>query len=289
MRVLIVGAEGQLGFDLCRAFSDVELYRADVDGAAHILDIRDAHQVRRLISRELKPAWVFNCAAAHNVPLCEKEPETAFAVNAIGAKNLACACNEAGARLIHLSTDYVFGKVSAQPHAEDDAPAPINVYAASKLAGEHLVAAECPNYLIVRTAALYGIAPCRAKEGRNFVETMLHLAATRPEVKVVTDEITTPTYTHALARQLRLLAEKGEPGLYHATCQGACSWYEFAQAIFEETNTAVTLTAARAAEFQSPVRRPAYSVLENRHAQRQGLDIMPFWRDALTQYLAERV
>ena len=114
---------------------------------------------------------------------------------------------------------------------------------------------------------------------------MLHLASTRPEVKVVTDEFTTPTYTRALAKQLRLLAEKGNPGLYHATCQGACSWFDFAQAIFEETGTDVKLTPTTSAEFQSTVRRPAYSVLENRYAQSQGLDIMPAWRDALKEYL----
>jgi dTDP-4-dehydrorhamnose reductase len=162
------------------------------------------------------------------------------------------------------------------------------VYAASKLAGEHLIASVLDDHLIVRTAAIYGNAPCRAKGGRNFIGTMLHLAATRPEVKVVTDEITTPTYTLALARQIRLLAEKGEPGVYHATCRGDCSWFDFARAIFEETDTQVVLSPTTSAEFQSPVRRPAYSVLENRHAQAQGLDIMPPWRDALKDYLASR-
>lgn len=288
MRVLVIGAEGQLGTDLCREFADAELDKADLDGPGHRVDVRDAAQVHRLIVHEAKSDLVFNCAAAHNVPLCEKEPETAFAVNAIGAWNVAVACHKAGARVVHISTDYVFGQGGARPYVESDPPAPLNVYAASKLAGEYLVAAECPNHLIVRTAALYGHAPCRAKGGRNFVETMLRLAATRPEVKVVTDEITTPTYTGALVKQLRLLAEKAEPGLYHVTCQGACSWHEFAQAIFAETKTPVTLVPAASLELQSPVRRPSYSVLENKHARDQRLDIMPHWRDALRQYLAQR-
>lgn len=288
MRVLVIGAEGQLGADLCRELGDTDLHRADLDGAGHLLDIRQAGRVQQLIVEELKPAWVFNCAAAHNVPLCEQDPETAFAVNAAGARNLAVACGAAGSRLIHLSTDYVFGRGGTRPYTEADLPAPLNVYAASKLAGEQLVAAACPDHLVVRTAAIYGASPCRAKGGRNFVEMMLHLAATRPEVRVVTDEITTPTYTRALARQLRLLAERGRPGLYHATCQGACSWFEFARAIFEETNTAVTLVPVSAAEFQSPVQRPDYSVLENARAQAQGLDVLPAWRDALKEYLAER-
>ncbi len=288
MRALVIGAEGQLGVEVCRAFSDTEVHAADLDGAGHILDVRDAARAQSLIAQELRPEVVILCAAAHNVPHCEQEPELAFAVNAAGARNIARACHAAGARLVFISTDYVFGGGGTRPYLETDLPAPLNVYAASKLAGEHLVAAECPNHLIVRTAALYGAAPCRAKEGRNFVENMLHRAATQPEVKVVTDEITTPTYAVALARQLRLLAERGAPGLYHATCQGACSWYEFAQAIFEKTGTAVKLTPATSSEFPSTVKRPRYSVLDNAFARKQGLDIMPPWREALQQYLAAR-
>ncbi len=285
MRVLIVGSEGQLGHDLCAVFSDTELHRADLDGEGHILDVTDGPAVTALLE-EIRPDIVVNTAAAHNVALCEQDPALAFGVNATGARNLAVTCKAIGARMLHVSTDYVFGDGATEPFVETDRPQPLSVYAASKLAGEHLIASVLDDHLIVRTAAIYGEAACRAKGGRNFIGTMLHLAATRPEVKVVTDEITTPTFTGALAKQMRLLAEKGEPGLYHATCQGACSWYEFAQAIFEETNTQVQLTATTSAEFQSPVRRPAYSVLENRHAQAQNLDIMPPWRDALKAYLA---
>lgn len=288
MNVLIIGAEGQLGQDLCTVFADCTLHRADLDGDGHRLDISDAAAVDALIASEIKPDLVINAAAAHNVPLCEQEPALAFSVNATGARNLAVACKAAGARLVHVSTDYVFGDGGTKAYVESDLPQPLSVYAASKLAGEHLIASVLDDHIIVRTAAIYGNAPCRAKGGRSFIGTMLHLAATRPEVKVVTDEITTPTYTLALARQMRLLAEKGESGLYHLTCQGACSWFEFAQAIFEETGTVVTLTPTTSAEFQSPVRRPAYSVMENKHAQDQGLDIMPPWRDALKDYLAIR-
>jgi len=284
MKVLIIGAEGQLGQDLCAVFADTEVHRAGRDR----LDIVDAAAAEALITHEVRPDLVINTAAAHNVPVCEQEPALAFAVNATGSRNLAMACKAAGARLVHVSTDYVFGDGGTKPYVESDLPRPLNVYAASKVAGEHLIASVLDEHLIVRTAALYGNAPCRAKGGRNFIGTMLHLAATRPEVKVVTDEISTPTWTLALARQIRLLAEKGEPGLYHATCQGACSWFEFAQAIFEETGTKVTLSPTTSAAFQSPVRRPAYSVLENKHAQDQGLDIMPPWREALKDYLAIR-
>ena len=282
--VLVIGAEGQLGHDLCAAFEDSTLHRADLDGDGHLLDVTDGGAVEALLA-ELKPDVVFNTAAAHNVARCEEDPATSFAVNATGARNVAIACKAVGARMVHVSTDYVFGDGAQRPLLEIDLPQPLSVYAASKLAGEHLIASVLDDHIIVRTAAIYGTAACRAKGGRNFIGTMLHLAATRPEVKVVTDEITTPTYTRALAAQMRLLAEQGDPGLYHATCQGSCSWYEFAQAIFEETNTDVNLIATTSAEFQSPVRRPSYSVLENRHAQAQELDIMPTWREGLRAYL----
>lgn len=282
MRVLIIGAKGQLGKDLCREYDGCELHAVDIDA----MDVCDMDGTRSLIGG-IRPDVVINTAAAHNVGKCEEAPATAFAVNASGARNVAIACSECGARLVFISTDYVFGNGGVRPYHEGDPPGPLNVYAASKLAGEHLVAAECADHQIVRSAALYGSAPCIAKGGMNFVRLMLHLAQTRPVVKVVTDEVTTPTYTRALAAQIRVMAEKGEPGLYHVTCNGACSWYEFAKAIFEETNTKVNLEPTTAAEFPSPVKRPSYSVLENKHLHDQGLDMMPHWRDALKTYLEE--
>jgi len=286
VKVAVIGAVGQLGTDVCKVFSDVELYRVSRQGADVALDIRDADQVYKLIGEQLGPDLVINAAAASNVPRCQEEPDWAFAVNATGTKNLAAACHAAGARLVHVSTDYVFGNDGTRPYVETDLPAPLNVYGASKLAGEHLLAAECEDYIIARTSAIYGAAPCRGKGGRNFVSLMLHLAATQPEVKVVTDEIVSPTYTYALAKQLRVVAEKGEPGLYHVTCNGECSWHEFAKAIFEETGTEVKLVETTSADFKSTVKRPSYSVLQNKHLQDQGLDIMPEWRDGLRTYLA---
>lgn len=285
-RVLVTGAKGQLGTEVCAAFAGWEVVPVDIDR----VDLRDAGAIRALILDDVKPDLVVNTAAAHNVPECEQEPATAFAVNATAVRALGMACRECGARCVHISTDYVFGFGGTRPYVESDCPAPLNVYAASKLAGEHLLAAECADHVILRTAALYGHAPCVAKGGKNFVQLMLHLAATRPEVRVVTDEITTPTYTRALAAQLRLVAEKGEPGVYHATCNGTCSWHEFARAIFDETGTSANLLPATSADFPSPVKRPDYSVLCNRHLQAQGLDIMPHWRDALRDYVrAERL
>jgi dTDP-4-dehydrorhamnose reductase len=285
MRVLVTGAKGQLGTEVCAAYADAELFPVDIDR----VDLRDTQALRALIVDEVKPDLVVNTAAAHNVAECEKDSATAFAVNATAVRAMAMACQTCGARLVHISTDYVFGSGATRPYVESDLPAPLNVYAASKLAGEHLLAAECANHVILRTAALYGHAPCVAKGGKNFVQLMLDLAATRHEVRVVTDEITTPTYTRALAAQLRRVAEKGEPGLYHATCNGECSWHEFARAIFDETNTPANLLPASSKDFPSPVKRPDYSVLLNKHLRDQGLDIMPHWRDALRDYVcAER-
>lgn len=284
MKLLLIGARGQLGSDCLHAFADMKIHGADREGADVVLDISNEDRVREVIE-DLKPEVVLNTAAAHNVPQCEKDPATAFAINAAGVFYLAKACAAVNARFIHISTDYVFGDGHTAPLVESDPPAPLSVYAASKLAGEHLALANCANTIIVRSAALYGAAPCLAKGGMNFVRLMLHLAATRPEVKVVTDEITTPTSTSALAKQLRVLAEKGEPGIYHATCQGSCSWHDFAQAIFEKTGTKANLLPATCADFPSPVRRPHYSVLDNAHLRAQGIDIMPDWQSALDEYL----
>ncbi len=287
MKILVIGAAGQLGVDVCKAFDDAEVHTADIDGADIQLDITNQDAVRGCIADDIKPDIVVNTAAAHNVPACEEHPDVALAVNATGSLYLAQACQASGARLVHISTDYVFGYGGTKPYIETDRPEALSVYGVSKLAGEHLIAAYCDEHVILRGAALYGASPCRAKGGKNFVQLMLHLAATRDEVKVVTDEITTPTYTTALAKQLRLVAEKGEPGLYHATCQGGCSWHAFAKAIFEETNTDVVLLEATSEDFPPTVQRPSYSVLQNKHLQDQGLDIMPEWRDALCTYLEE--
>lgn len=283
--VVVIGAYGQLGTDVCKVFSDVELRKVDLDGDDIRLDIRNHEDLRKLIVDDLRPSLVVNTAAALNVPRCEIEIEEAFDLNATAVFHLAHACRDAGARLVHISTDYVFGWGGKRPYVETDPPAPLNIYGTSKLAGEYILAAESEDYLVARTSAIYGQAPCRAKGGMSFVDLMLHLASTRDEVKVVTDEIVSPTYTYALAKQIRHAAENAEPGVYHMTCNDECSWHEFAKAIFEETNTKVRLLEATNEDFPSPVKRPDYSVLENKHLQDQGLDIMPNWRDGLRAYL----
>ncbi|MBI4557316.1 MAG: dTDP-4-dehydrorhamnose reductase [Candidatus Hydrogenedentes bacterium] len=283
MKIVVIGGDGQLGVEICRVYTAAG---HDVRGLTQEdLEVRHATRVWQRITGELTPDLVINTAAAHDLPECERRPDWAFSVNANGARNVALACQARGVPLVHLSTDYVFGGDHDRPYAETDLPRPLSVYGASKLAGEHLVAAECERHFIVRTAALYGPTPCKGKNSPNFVQLMLRLARTQPEVRVVTDEVTTPTYTVALAQQIKLLAEKSRPGLYHATCQGQCSWYEFAQTIFEETKTHTTLVQTTSKTFQSTVKRPNYSVLDNYNLRNQELDIMPTWQEALKEYL----
>jgi dTDP-4-dehydrorhamnose reductase len=229
-----------------------------------------------------------NGAAFHNVPRCETEESTAFAVNAAGPRALAQACTALGARLVHVSTDYVFDGAKQAPYVETDRPNPLNVYGVTKLAGEYLVLNEGGNHQVVRSSGLYGVRPCRAKGG-NFIDTMFRLARERPEVRVVNDEVLTPTFTADLAAQIRVLALEGPPGLYHATNQGSCSWYEFARAIFELARLETPLLPTTVKEFQSPVQRPFYSVLDNAGLRTAGLDRMRAWRPALEDYMRRRL
>jgi dTDP-4-dehydrorhamnose reductase len=258
-----------------------------VHGLAHEdMDIGDEAAVRRVLG-ELRPDVVVNTAAFHNVPRCETEPERAYELNAVAPRRLARVCTELGARLVHVSTDYVFDGAKRAPYVETDRPMPLNVYGVSKLAGEHEVLACAGPHQVVRSSGLYGIRPCRAKGG-NFIDTMYRVAAQQPEVRVVDDEILTPTFTADLAAQIRVLALGGGPGLYHATNQGSCSWYEFARAIFELGGIGTPLTATSVQEHAAPVRRPIYSVLENAALAAAGLDRMRPWGEALADYMRRR-
>jgi len=282
-RVAIIGSTGQLGSDLVEAFRAEE-----VTGLTHEdLDIRDHAAVRAMLER-LRPTVVVNAAAFHNVPRCETAEEDAFAVNATAAGRLARTCTAMAARLVHVSTDYVFDGAKRAPYVETDPPNPLNIYGISKLAGEYAVLNAGGDHQIVRSSGLYGIRPCRAKGG-NFIDTMFRLAAEREEVRVVDDEVLTPTFTANLAEQIRTLAFEGPPGLYHATNQGSCSWFEFAEAIFELGRLRTPLRPTSVAEFAAPVKRPFYSVLDNAALRAVGLDRMPPWRAALADYMRRRL
>ena len=283
MKIALIGANGQLGMDLQAAFANEEctaLTHADIE-------IGDEESVNRIIST-LKPDVVVNTAAYHKVDDCEKFPDRAYRINSLGALNLAKICDANSATIVHISTDYVFDGEKRAPYAESDLPHPLNVYAVTKVAGEHFIRANAEQYFIVRTSGLYGHNPCRAKGGRNFIDTMLKIAKEKPEVRVVNDEVLTPTYTKALALQIRELVNTQAYGLYHATNNESCSWHEFAKEIFRLAGLTVNLVPASSKDFPSSVKRPSYSVLDNQNLRMLGKDLMPVWRESLADYFATK-
>jgi dTDP-4-dehydrorhamnose reductase len=285
MRVVVIGADGQLGTDVVRAFAD---NRDSVSPLTHSdVELSSMDSVSSRL-QELRPEVVVNTAAMHHVDKCELEPDRAFAVNGIGARNLAVVSRDLGAVLMHVSTDYVFDGAKQAPYEEEDAPRPLNVYGNTKLAGEYFVRSTTDKHFVLRTSAIYGKSPCRAKGGLNFIELMLKLAKERGEVKVVDSEFVTPTPTPEIARQMVALSRCDAYGLYHATAEGSCSWHQFARAIFELTGTKVSLKVAGPNEFPTKVPRPKYSVLENRALKNRGLNVFTLWHDGLREYLGAR-
>ena len=286
MKLAVIGADGQLGSDIVDAFRAENF--AVVPLTIDRLDISDNGRVQRVLA-EAEADVIVNTAAMHQVEKCEADPLKAFAVNALGARNIALAAQAGSSRLVHISTDYVFAGDKTEPYLETDSPKPLNAYANSKLAGEFFVRTVAEKHYVIRVSGLYGKNPCMEKGGLNFVDLMLKLARERTEVRVVDDEVLTPTSTREVARQiLKMLMGNAEDGLYHATAEGSCSWFEFAREIFSLSGSAVTLNKARPGEFPAKVPRPLYSVLENANLKRQNLNGMAHWTDALREYLREK-
>ena len=282
MTTLLIGATGQLGTELRQAFGD-----HDLAPLAHSdLELTDRAQVREALDK-YRPGLILNTAAYHRVDECEDEPERAFAVNAMAVRDLATAAKGIGAVLVHFSTDYVFDGRQRRPYREVDLPGPLSVYAASKLAGEYFIRAILERHFLIRTCGLYGLAGSREKGG-NFVETMLRLAREGREIRVVGDQVLTPTSARELARKVRQLVETGRYGLYHITNNGECSWYQFAQAIFELAGLNPRLFETTSAAYGARANRPAYSVLDNAKLHRLGLDDLRPWHEALKEYLEVR-
>lgn len=273
--ILVVGANGMLGRDMMALIGDAAR-GVDIDE----IDITSLESTERII-RTLKPETVINCAAYTDVDGCETNVETAMQVNGEGVAHLAMASREIGARLVHVSTDYVFDGGKGSPYVEDDAPCPLGVYGESKLAGE-MNAAFNPDHLIVRTQWLYGL------HGKNFVETMLRLAVEKDELSVVDDQIGSPTWTVDLALAIAALLKTGHRGIYHAANSGYCSWNEFAQAIFQEAGLSVKVKGMTTEQLNRPARRPLYSTLDcSKLEQDAGFRPQP-WRTALKKYLQLR-
>jgi dTDP-4-dehydrorhamnose reductase len=276
MRLVITGAAGMLGRDVARA---ARAENHEVVALAHDeLDLLDAEAVRTTIAAE-RPGAVINCAAWTDVDGAEADEAAATRLNGDAAGNLAAAAAEAGAAIVHPSTDYVFDGTGNRPYVESDPTDPVNAYGRSKLAGEQAVAAANPRHFVVRTSWLFGA------HGRNFVETMLGLASAGGPVLVVRDQVGCPTYTAHLAEALVRLVDGESYGLHHIAGGGECSWFEFANEIFERAGTDTRAMSCTSDEFPRPAPRPAYSVL--RTERDYGLELPP-WQDGLASYLAER-
>jgi dTDP-4-dehydrorhamnose reductase len=277
MRLLVTGGAGMLGQAVAAAATRlghdvIALPRAD-------LDITDADHVRRVIAAA-EPRAVVNCAAWTDVDGAETAEAAATEVNGAGAGNVARAAAENGARVVHVSTDYVFDGSKTTPWVESDPVAPLGAYGRSKLAGEDEVAAVDGEHAIVRSAWLFGAG------GRNFVDTMLALADERDEVSVVTDQVGCPTWTGHLAEALVELAERrGDVGIFHAAAAGACSWYELAVEVFARAAVRCRVLPTTAERFARPAPRPAYSVLET---EREATPILPPWQDGVAAYLTDK-
>lgn len=276
MKVAVIGAQGQLGQDLMRVMG------AAAVGLTHQqVDVVDGVGVVQVL-QALRPDWVLNTAAFHRVDDCEASPDRALDVNALGAFNVARACALIGARGVFFSTDYVYGGSGSrpgQPYVEADPPAPVNVYGASKVAGEQLVLQAGERMLVVRSGGLYGQATSR--KGSTFPELMLHLGSTQEVVRVVDDQVLSPTYTQDLAAAVKTLIDDDASGLVHVTNGGECSWYEFARATFDLTRHGARLEPQNTAATGRRARRPAYSALTSTRLAAP----LRHWRDALGDYL----
>jgi dTDP-4-dehydrorhamnose reductase len=279
MRVLLLGANGQLGSDIVRLWHDPALTL--IPAARADADVTDGEAIRALLARHA-PDIVINTAAYHNMPAAEADPETCFHVNVTGGWNVARAAVEAGARTVQISTDYVFDGTKKSPYVESDARRALNVYGAAKIATEDVVRIIDPRALIARVSGLYGLAGSAGKGG-NFVETMLRLAREGSPIRVVSDQVTAPTNTADIAEALLPLVKDGAEGVAHVAASEGCSWYEFASAIFQIAGLAPDLSPTTAAEFGGPVQRPAYSVLGTTRPIR-----LPGWRAGLERYMREK-
>ena len=282
MKIAVIGANGQLGTDLM----EVLAANHDVIGLNHNdVEITDIDSVKRVLSA-IAPDLVLNTAAYHIVPEAEKFPDKAFTTNGAAVLNLAKISHDLNIRFLHYSTDYVFDGKKQQPYTEDDSPGPLNVYATTKLAGEYFALNYSDKSYVVRVSGIYGKVPCRAKGG-NFITTMVKLAKEKPEVRVVNDEILTPTPTYWIAKNTEALIKTDKYGLYHMSCEGEVSWYEFAKVIWDTLGLKTPLYAASVNDFPLVVKRPFYSVLENKNLNKIGINMMPEWKNSLKDFLKE--
>lgn len=281
MRVLVLGARGMLGSDLIEEWVQAAPEDELISAGSAEADIRDASQVDRLV-RKAKPDWAVVCAAYTDVDGCEKNPELAFQVNSSGVENVARSAEKAGVRVFLVSTDYVFAGQGSRPYETSDPVAPINVYGASKAAGEEALRRTSSAYCIGRTSWLFGL------HGPSFPGKILEAAETRPELSVVNDQIGSPTYTRDLARAMAGLVAKDARGIVHISNEGVCSWFDFAREILRQSgHAAVPVRPITTDQSARPARRPNYSVLSPSSLHAYGIRLRP-WQQALAAFLEER-
>lgn len=277
-KIIVTGCNGQLGRAVNEFYKndpEISFVNTDVDE----LDITDIDAVLKLV-REVQPYAIINCAAFTAVDACETQYEKAFAINAIGPRNLAIAARETGAKLMHISTDYVFDGKGTKPYVETDATAPASAYGSTKLAGEKFVEQFAEKYFILRTAWLYG-------DGKNFAKTMLKLAETHDVVRVVNDQFGSPTSTVELTKAIAALLFTDNYGIFHATCEGSCSWADFAAEIFRLAGKQTKVEGISTEEYGSITPRPLYSVLDNRMFRLTTDFTFADWHDAIAVYLKD--
>lgn len=289
MRVLVTGSCGMLGRLVCSSLSaEHTVLATDIVGECEQLDISNTDRVFEVFGR-FQPETVIHCAAMTDVDGCERDPDRAYLVNAIGTWNIACACAHFGCPVVYVSTDYVFDGTKESPYTEFDKPNPINVYGASKLAGEEAVRDLCAKHFIVRTS--WVVAP----HGKNFALTILNLAKQRivenetdKPLTIVADQIGSPTYAKDLAQFLSSLVGSPLYGIYHFTNSGYCSWYEFASKVIEFAGIdQVKVVPIKSEDWPTPTRRPKYSVLRHYRLELLGRDNVRDWKEAVRELVSE--
>lgn len=286
-KILVTGCNGQLGRAIRKEYaaSNVEFVNTDVvEGEGVVsLDITDVDAVLKLVRAE-KPDVIINCAAHTNVDKCEEQWDLAYKINAIGPRNLSIAATEVDAKMIHVSTDYVFEGNGTRPYTEFDAPNPVSAYGKTKLEGENFVKEFAKKHFILRTAWLYG-------DGKNFVKTMLALAENHDELNVVCDQVGTPTSAVELAKMIHYLEGTENYGTFHATCEGDTNWADFAEAIFKRAGKNVKVNHVTSKQYKemnpASANRPAYSILEDYMIKLTSDFVMADWQDALDVYMKE--
>lgn len=278
MKIFVTGVKGQLGYDVVNELKKrgIEAIGVDIEE----MDITDPVSVDRVI-KEASPDAVIHCAAYTAVDAAEENEELCRKVNADGPQNIANVCKELDIKMIQISTDYVFGGEGTHFWKPEDACDPQSVYGRTKYEGELAVRNTLEKYFIVRIAWVFGI------NGKNFVKTMLNLAKTHDTIRVVNDQFGSPTYTYDLARLLVDMALTDKYGIYHATNEGTCSWYEFACSIFREAGVNVNVIPVTTAEYGAKAKRPANSRMDNSKLTENGFEKLPAWQDALARYAAE--